>query len=47
MYCHIVKAFVKKTGYPIIAKPDNGVGASGTTKICNDQASPSTTRHFS
>ena len=30
-----VKAFVKKTGYPIIAKPDNGVGASGTTKINN------------
>ena len=28
-----VKAFVKKTGYPVIAKPDNGVGASGTTKI--------------
>ncbi len=31
-----VKAFVKKTGYPIIAKPDNGVGAGGTTKICSD-----------
>ena len=31
-----VKAFVKKTGYPVIAKPDNGVGASGTTKICSD-----------
>ena len=30
-----VKAFVKKTGYPVIAKPDNGVGASGTTKINN------------
>ncbi len=28
-----VKAFVKKTGYPVIAKPDNGVGAFGTTKI--------------
>ena len=28
-----VKAFVKKAGYPVIAKPDNGVGASGTTKI--------------
>ena len=28
-----VKAFVKKTGYPLVAKPDNGVGASGTTKI--------------
>ncbi len=28
-----VEAFVKKTGYPIIAKPDNGVGAGGTAKI--------------
>ena len=28
-----VKAFVKKTGYPVIAKPDSGMGASGTTKI--------------
>jgi peptidase E len=28
-----VKAFVKKTGYPVIAKPDGGMGASGTTKI--------------
>ena len=28
-----VKAFVRKTGYPIIAKPDSGMGASGTTKI--------------
>lgn len=31
-----VKAFVKKTGWPIIAKPDNGVGASGTYKLSND-----------
>ena len=31
-----VKAFTKKTGYPIIAKPDNGVGADGTFKICSD-----------
>ena len=31
-----VKAFARKTGYPIIAKPDNGVGASGTTKMCSD-----------
>ena len=30
-----VKAFVKKTGYPVIAKPDSGMGASGTTKIHN------------
>ncbi|MBQ6253728.1 MAG: Type 1 glutamine amidotransferase-like domain-containing protein [Bacteroidales bacterium] len=28
-----VKAFVGKTGLPIIAKPDNGVGATGTFKI--------------
>ena len=28
-----VKAFVKKTGYPVIAKPDSGMGASGTFKI--------------
>ncbi len=31
-----VKAFTKKTGYPIIAKPDNGMGASGTFKIQSD-----------
>ncbi len=31
-----VKAFVKKTGYPVIAKPDGGMGASGTTKIHDD-----------
>ena len=31
-----VKAFVKKTGYPVIAKPDSGMGATGTTKICSD-----------
>jgi len=28
-----IKAFVKKTGYPVIAKPDNGMGAGGTTKM--------------
>lgn len=33
-----VKAFVKKTGWPIIAKPDNGVGASSTFKL-TDEAS--------
>jgi len=32
-----VKAFVKKTGYPIIAKPDSGMGASGTFKLHNDE----------
>ena len=31
-----IKAFVKKTGYPVIAKPDNGMGAGGTSKICNE-----------
>ena len=28
-----VRAFVKKTGYPVIAKPDSGMGAGGTTKM--------------
>lgn len=28
-----IRAFVGKTGYPVIAKPDNGVGAVGTFKI--------------
>ena len=31
-----VRAFVRKTGYPIIAKPDKGVGAEGTFKLCSD-----------
>ncbi|MBR6457872.1 MAG: Type 1 glutamine amidotransferase-like domain-containing protein [Bacteroidales bacterium] len=31
-----VKAFAHKTGYPVIAKPDNGVGAGGTAKIGSD-----------
>lgn len=30
------KAFAKKVGYPIIAKPDNGVGASDTHRISSD-----------
>lgn len=30
------KAFVEEVGYPIVAKPDNGVGASHTFKITND-----------
>lgn len=29
-------AFVKEVGYPIVAKPDNGVGASHTYKISSD-----------
>jgi len=32
-----VQAFVRKTGYPVIAKPDSGMGASGTFKITNDK----------
>jgi len=30
------KKFIKKVGYPVVAKPDNGVGASHTFKIEND-----------
>ena len=32
-----VREFARLTGYPIIAKPDVGVGASGTHKIENDE----------
>jgi hypothetical protein len=32
-----VQAFVKKVGYPVIAKPDSGMGASGTFKFQNDK----------
>lgn len=31
-----VKEFARMTGYPIIAKPDNGVGADGTFKLCSE-----------
>ncbi|AMB98772.1 carboxylate--amine ligase [Aerococcus urinaehominis] len=31
------QALVKELGYPVIVKPDNGVGASDTWKINNDQ----------
>lgn len=31
-----VRDFAKLTGYPVIAKPDNGVGADGTFKIESD-----------
>ncbi len=31
------RAFAAEVGYPIIAKPDNGVGANGTCKIKNDE----------
>ena len=30
------KAFVEKVGYPVVAKPDNGVGANNTYRISND-----------
>lgn len=30
------RLFVKETGYPVIVKPDNGVGASHTYKLEND-----------
>ncbi len=39
---HMVKnykdcaAFVKKVGYPVVVKPDNGVGASRTYRLCSD-----------
>lgn len=31
------RTFVLEVGYPIIAKPDNGVGACDTHKICSDE----------
>lgn len=31
------RAFIDEVGYPVIAKPDNGVGANGTWKIKNDE----------
>lgn len=32
-----VKAFIEKVGYPVVVKPDNGVGASSTYKLNNYQ----------
>lgn len=32
-----VRAFAVKTGYPLIAKPDNGVGAAGVYKILSER----------
>ena len=32
-----VVAFAALTGYPVIAKPDNGVGADGTFKLCSEE----------
>ena len=40
---HLVKArkdcaaFIKKVGYPVVVKPDNGVGAAHTYKLSSDQ----------
>lgn len=31
------KKFVEETGYPVVAKPDNGVGAEDTWKITSDK----------
>ena len=31
------EAFIEKVGYPVIVKPDNGVGATDTFKITNDE----------
>jgi hypothetical protein len=31
-----LKRFVEKVGYPVVAKPDVGVGAAGTYKLSND-----------
>ncbi len=31
------KAFIKEVGYPVIVKPDNGVGANDTFKLKNDE----------
>ena len=31
------KAFIKKVGYPVIVKPDNGVGAANTWKLSTDE----------
>ncbi len=28
---------IEEVGYPVIVKPDNGIGASATYKICNEQ----------
>lgn len=33
---HAAKAFCKEVGYPIVAKPDTGVGAASTYKIYNN-----------
>ena len=32
----VCKKFIAQTGYPVIVKPDNGVGASDTHRLCSD-----------
>ncbi len=34
---HTCKRFIAKVGYPVIVKPDNGVGANGTWKLSCDE----------
>ena len=31
------RAFLKEVGYPVVVKPDNGVGAAATYKLKNDE----------
>ena len=31
------KAFIKQVGYPVVVKPDNGVGASDTHRLASDE----------
>ena len=31
------KRFIEKVGYPVVVKPDNGVGAAATYKISNEE----------
>ena len=31
------RSFIKKVGYPVVVKPDNGVGAAFTYKLTNDE----------
>lgn len=35
-----VRAFIKEVGYPVIAKPDNGVGAAATFKLEGEDCVP-------
>lgn len=30
-------AFINEVGYPVVVKPDNGVGANDTRRLCNEQ----------